>query len=36
MQASSTLERARMLDQHGKEAECMEVVPDAKQLAGVR
>jgi hypothetical protein len=36
MQASSALERARMLDQQGKEAECMEAVRQAKQLAGVR
>ena len=36
MQASSALERARMLDQQGKEAECMAAVREAKQLAGAR
>jgi hypothetical protein len=36
MQGSSALERARMLDQLGKEAECMEAMREAKQLAGVR
>jgi hypothetical protein len=36
MQASSALDRARMLDQQGKEAECMAAVREAKQLAGQR
>jgi len=36
VQASSALERARMLDRQGKEAECMEAVREAKQLAGAR
>jgi hypothetical protein len=35
-QASSALERARMLDQQGKEAECMAAVREAKQLTGAR
>jgi hypothetical protein len=34
VQASSALDRARMLDQQGKEAECMAAVGEAKQLAG--
>jgi hypothetical protein len=34
--ASSALNRARALDQEGKEAECMEAVREAKQLAGPR
>jgi hypothetical protein len=34
VQASSALERARVLDQQGKEAECMAAVREAKQLAG--
>ena len=33
MQASSALDRARMLDRQGKEAECMEAVGQARQLA---
>jgi hypothetical protein len=36
MQVSSALERARMLDRQGKEAECMEAVREAKRLAGTR
>jgi hypothetical protein len=36
LEASSTLNRARALDQQGKEAECMEAVRAAKQLAGPR
>jgi hypothetical protein len=32
--ASAALDRARALDQQGKEAECMESVRQAKQLAG--
>lgn len=32
--ASSALDRARALDQQGKEAECMDVVREAKGLAG--
>jgi hypothetical protein len=36
MQASSALDRARTLDQQGKEAECMTAVGEAKQLAGQR
>jgi len=36
MQASSALERARGLDRQRKEAECMEAVREAKQLAGSR
>jgi hypothetical protein len=36
MQASSTLDRARVLDSQGKEAECMAAVREAKQLAGQR
>ena len=36
MQASSALDRARMLDRQGKEAECMAAVREAKQLAGQR
>jgi hypothetical protein len=36
MQASSALDRARMLDGQGKEAECMAAVREAKQLAGQR
>ena len=36
MQASSALDRARMFDQQGKEAECMTAVGEAKQLAGHR
>lgn len=32
--ATAALERARMLDQQGKEAECMESVRQAKGLAG--
>jgi hypothetical protein len=35
-QASSALERARALDQQGKEAECMEAVREAKQFVGSR
>ena len=34
--ASSALNRARALDQQGKEAECMQAVGEAKQLAGPR
>ena len=34
--ASSALSRARALDQQGKEAECMDAVREAKQLAGPR
>ena len=34
MDASGALDRARMLDQQGKEAECMEAVREAKRLAG--
>ena len=33
-EASAALARARMLDQQGKEAECMEAVRQAKQLGG--
>jgi hypothetical protein len=33
-EASAALNRARMLDQQGKEAECMEAVRHAKQLGG--
>ena len=33
-EASAALNRARMLDQQGKEAECMEAVRQAKQLGG--
>ena len=36
MQASSALDRARALDQQGKEAECMEAIREAKQLTGNR
>ena len=36
MQASSALDRARMLDRQGKETECMAAVREAKQLAGQR
>jgi hypothetical protein len=36
MQASSALDRARALDQQGKEAECMQAVQEAKQHAGSR
>ena len=36
MQASSTLDRARVLDSQGKEAECIAAVREAKQLAGQR
>src|SRR5262245_7019762 len=36
MHASNALERARMLDRQGKEAECMEAVREAKQLTGTR
>jgi hypothetical protein len=35
-QASSALDRARALDQQGKESECMEAVREAKQLLGPR
>ena len=35
-QASSTLDRARVLDKQGKEAECMEAIREAKQLVGSR
>ena len=35
-QASGALERARMLDGQGKEAECMEAVREAKRLASSR
>ena len=34
--ASGALARARALDQQGKEAECMDAVREAKQLAGQR
>ena len=34
VEASQALERARGLDAQGKEAECMEAVKNAKQLAG--
>ena len=33
-EASAALNRARLLDQQGKEAECMEAVRQAKQLGG--
>jgi len=33
MDASAALQRARTLDQQGKEAECMDAVRDAKQFA---
>jgi hypothetical protein len=33
-EASAALHRARILDQQGKEAECMEAVQQAKQLGG--
>ena len=36
MQASSTLDRARVLDSQGKEVECMAAVREAKQPAGQR
>jgi hypothetical protein len=36
MQASNALDRARTLDRQGKEAECMEAIREAKQLAGNR
>jgi hypothetical protein len=36
MQASSALDRARVLDRQGKEAECIAAVREAKQLAGQR
>jgi hypothetical protein len=36
IEASSTLDLARMLDQQGKEAECMKAVQEAKQLSGPR
>ena len=36
MQASSALDRARVLDGQGKEAECIAAVREAKQLAGQR
>ncbi len=36
MQASSALDRARMLDGQGKEADCMAAVREAKQLAEQR
>jgi hypothetical protein len=32
-EATAALDRARMLDQQGKEAECMSAVQDAKQLS---
>ena len=35
-EASRALEQARALDQQGKEAECMQAVGVAKQLAGPR
>ena len=35
-QASSALDRARVLDRQGKEAECMEAVQEAKQFVGSR
>ena len=35
-EASSALNRARLLDEQGKEAECMEAVRQARQLAGPR
>jgi hypothetical protein len=35
-QASSALDRARTLDQQGKEAECMEAIREAKQFLGSR
>ena len=35
-QASSALDRARVLDRQGKEAECMEAVREAKQFVGSR
>jgi hypothetical protein len=34
--AMAALERARMLDQHGKEAECLSAVGQAKLLSGLR
>jgi hypothetical protein len=36
MQAGSALDRARVLDRQGKEAECMEAIREAKQLTGSR
>ena len=36
VEASRALDRARALDQQGKEAECMAAVGEAKQLAGPR
>jgi hypothetical protein len=36
IEASRALDRARALDQQGKEAECMAAVGEAKQLAGPR
>jgi hypothetical protein len=36
IEASNALDRARSLDQQGKEAECMNAVREAKQLAGAR
>ena len=35
-QASSALDRARVLDRQGNEAECMEAVREAKQFVGSR
>jgi hypothetical protein len=35
-QAGSALDRARALDQQGKEAECMEAIREAKQFLGSR
>jgi hypothetical protein len=35
MPGADTLERARALDAQGKEAECMNEVRNAKQLAGL-
>jgi hypothetical protein len=35
-QADKALERARALDRQGKEAECMDSVRQAKELAGSR
>ncbi len=36
IRAGSALDRARALDQQGKEAECMEAIREAKQFAGSR
>jgi hypothetical protein len=36
MEASMALERARMLDREGKEADCMQAAQQARQLSGGR